>query len=757
MRRQALWLNSNRMTCALALIGMLLAPASIHSQTMVTITVEDSRGAVLQGATVTDSAGTLLGRSDSSGRISVACSIPCILRVNAPGFVEKSLELSTATVVQLEPAAKSEQVTVTAYRAPLGLLDSPVTARLLAQSALDTTAAITLDGELRQLPGVELFRRSSSLVANPSSQGISLRALGSTSASRTLVIQDDVPLNDAFAGTIHWLEQPELAIRSIELMRGGGSDLYGSSAIGGVVNLLPVRPVSDQAELRSSYGAEGTYDDSLMLQSKRGSWGLLTSGGVLGTDGYIQEAPAQRGPVDIASNVHSQNGMAMAERVRGPLRLMLRGSGFNEARGNGTPDQTNGTRLWRYSTGGDWQAPRGGSLIARIYGSTERYRQTFSQIANPTTLRNSEALTKFSLTPYNELGAVAYWSQPLGAGLLLVAGADTHDVRVWDREQSFGSTATLTNLHDHQRDSAAYAEAMWVHKAWTLTASSRMDWFQNFDGKQLLWNGGDWTPSSTQPSQFDQRFFDPRIGLSRRIFTHWSISASGFRAFRTPTPNELYRSTQVGNKLTTPNGNLLSERATGWESGLATERHWGSVRASYFLTQVNRPIVAITTCPTCSPILLKRENLGQIESRGISLDFELRPLHWLAADGGYQYAHATVTQGSQDLGNWIPEVARNMATMNLRAQRQALGSLNIQSRLSGHQYDDDANLFLLHGYFRLDAYASHDFGKRFQFFAAGENLLNRQIEVSKTPTTTLAMPRTERFGLTIRIGGLENR
>ena len=43
---------------------------------------------------------------------------------------------------------------------------------------------------------MELFRRSSSLVANPTSQGISLRGLGSTSASRTLVIEDDVPLND---------------------------------------------------------------------------------------------------------------------------------------------------------------------------------------------------------------------------------------------------------------------------------------------------------------------------------------------------------------------------------------------------------------------------------------------------------------------------------------------------------------------------------------------------------------------------------
>jgi outer membrane receptor protein involved in Fe transport len=125
----------------------------------------------------------------------------------------------------------------------------------------------------------------------------------------------------------------------------------------------------------------------------------------------------------------------------------------------------------------------------------------------------------------------------------------------------------------------------------------------------------------------------------------------------------------------------------------------------------------------------------------------------LAVDGGYQYAHATVTQGSQDLGNWIPEVARNMATMNLRATRPALGTVNLQGRLSGRQFDDDANVYLLHGYFRLDAYAAHDFGRRFELFAAGENLLNRQIEDSKTPTTTLGMPRVGRVGLLVRLGG----
>ena len=87
------------------------------------------------------------------------------------------------------------------------------------------------------------------------------------------------------------------------------------------------------------------------------------------------------------------------------------------------------------------------------------------------------------------------------------------------------------------------------------------------------------------------------MGISRKFLQHWAVSASGFRAFRAPSPSELYRSTQVGNKLTLPNGNLLSERATGWETGLASQWHWGTIRSSYFLTQVNRPIVAVTTNP----------------------------------------------------------------------------------------------------------------------------------------------------------------
>jgi outer membrane receptor protein involved in Fe transport len=661
---------------------------------------------------------------------------------------------------QVPTPAPVTTITVSAYRTPLGTLESPATTRLLTKQTLGSVAAVTLDSKIRQIPGLELFRRSSSLVANPTSQGVSLRGLGSTSASRTLLTQDDVPLNDPTGGWIHWQEQPELAIESVELVRGGASDLYGSSAIGGVISVIPVRPTSAGGELRSLYGGEGTYDTSALAQHKFGSWGLLGAAGIIGTNGYIQQAPAQRGPVDVASNVHSQNAVALAEHDRGPLRLFARVSGFNESRHNGTPYQMNATRLVRYATGADWQGPHSGSLTARFYGSDERYRQTFSTVLNTPnaqnpqcTFRCGETPSRFAYIPDNELGAALRWNQPLGAGFIVIGGAEVHDVRIWDREQTFGTSAAITNLHDHQRDSAAWIEAMWMHKAWTVTASGRMDWFQNYDGHQVNSNGSAWVPSATQPPQFDERIFDPRLGISRKLSEHWAITASGFRAFRAPTPSELYRSTQVGNKLTRPNGNLLSERATGWETGVATEWRWGTVRASYFLTQVNRPIVAVTTNPTSSPILLLRENLGQIESRGVALDYEIALRSWLHADGGYQYANATVTRGPILVGNWIPEVAHNMATLNLRASRPKLGLLSLQSRLSGRQFDDDANAFLLHGFFLLDAYGSRNVGNHVEVFAAAENLFDRAIEVSKTPSTTLGQPRTARFGFNVRLGG----
>src|SRR5712691_9642889 len=74
--------------------------------------------------------------------------------------------------------------------------------------------------------------------ANPTSQGVSLRGIGASGASRALVLDDGIPLNDPFGGWIYWGRIPLAAIERVEILRGGASDLYGSAAMGGVIDCV---------------------------------------------------------------------------------------------------------------------------------------------------------------------------------------------------------------------------------------------------------------------------------------------------------------------------------------------------------------------------------------------------------------------------------------------------------------------------------------------------------------------------------------
>ena len=733
-----------RAISALILLVVALPGGAQTSAAQISGTVVDAGGASVAGAQILDNAGHLLSSSSADGSFTVPAGVESV-EVIAAHFAPATLAIRGPGPIRVALTRPLESVTVTAYRSPLTSLDSPVSTRVLDLQSLHEGAPPALDGKLRQVPGFELFRRTSSLVANPTTEGVSLRGLGSTAASRSLVVFDDVPLNDPFGGWIHWEELPSSAIQSVEVVRGGASDLYGSSAIGGVISITPVRPTSNRLELSSSYASESTTDSSLLGTVNRDKWSGLISAGLIATDGYTLIAPSQRGPIDQPSNVHAPTGLLQFGRDWGKNgSFFLRGSTLDESRHNGTPLTNNGTRLWRYVGGADWS-----NLVLRFYGDSEHYRQTFSNIA---VTRKSEVLTRSVENPANELGAAGHWHQAIGTHLLLLGGADIHDVRGADNEVIFTGAGSLLDTTARQRQTGVYGEVLYTPKAWTISGSARVDHFSNFDAFQTKTPGG-----RTQLPSFSETVFDPRLGVSRRITHGFALNASAFRAYRAPTLNELYRTGQVGQQVTMPNSNLRSERATGWETGFQTDmsRFGSSLRVSYFWTRINRPITALTLSSTPTSSLLERENLGRIESRGISVDYAAVPVSWVSIQGGYQYADATVTQFQQEpqlVGHWIPQVARNMATTQIRLTRRRLGVLSLQGRLSGRQFDDDQNRFLLHGYFQMDAYASHDLYHHIQIFAAGENLFDRTIEVGKTPLTTLGTPRIARFGIRLTFG-----
>lgn len=652
------------------------------------------------------------------------------------------------------PATVQESVTVTADRGLAGINDTASSIAVLGSQQLEQVPALSLDDRLHQVAGFQLFRRTGSWTANPTTEGVSLRGLGSTAASRTLVVTDQVPLNDPFGGWIHWDEIPTLAIRGVDLIRGGSSDLYGSSAIGGVIEVQPVTP-SRPHELVFDADTSGATENSatgdMLVASAGRRFSALAAGSGLSTDGYVPTAPAFRGLVDTESSVAEESGRLELRALSLPagLSAFLRGNVLNEARGNGTPLQTNGTRLWRYVGGADLDGAATQAAL-RLYGARESYRQSFSAIAAD---RNSESLTRLQRVPTDELGLVAQASRNFAHSVTAALGFDIRDLRATDDESPVarGVITSTASISARQRETGGYIDAIWQPGPWSLSGSVRVDSFRTFDAGQTVSTSSVATPLP----EIDELVASPRIGLVRRLPRGISLTGTAFRAFRGPTMNELYRTGQVGSQTTLANPSLLSERATGFELGAELERaRLGRVRATWFWTEVNRPVSAVVLTQTATAQTLQRQNLGQIRSRGIMLEAQSENWHGLDLALGYQLAFATVTAFNSAspaqanlTGNWIPQVPRESVTASANYLAPRLANLHLVSSYTGMAYDDANNQFLLHPYARFDLLADRTLPHGFSIFAGAQNLLNRTIEAGRTPVLTLAAPRLVQGGV----------
>src|SRR5437868_12846800 len=182
-----------------------------------------------------------------------------------------------------------DSITVTATRTPERLAETPASVVILDRRTIAASASPAIDDTLRQVPGFTLFRRSGSRTANPTSQGASLRGIGGSGASRALVLDDGVPLNDPFGGWIFWGRIPRASLDRIEVVRGGASDVYGSGAMSGVVQFIRRK---DDIAIDIDAGSERTATGSLFVPIAYGDWNGNIASDFLTTAGYVLVQPS---------------------------------------------------------------------------------------------------------------------------------------------------------------------------------------------------------------------------------------------------------------------------------------------------------------------------------------------------------------------------------------------------------------------------------------------------------------------------------
>jgi outer membrane receptor protein involved in Fe transport len=719
--------------------------------------VHDQTGAAVAGADVRfhsehysastrtgqDGRFTFSGVPDRSGALTVA----------APGFAGAEREwMATASplVVVLPPAAASERIVVSATRTAMKLSELPGSAVLLSSPDLEANPAVTMDDVLRQVPGFSLFRRSSSRVANPTSQGVSLRGVGPSGPSRALVLEDGVPIVDPFGGWVYWDRIPRAELASVEVFRGGASNLYGSNALGGVIQFLSKTPTRPSASVDLSYGSENTPDLSAWGGTNIAGWDISSAVDMSRTDGYILVPSFQRGAVDAAADSrHATIDGSIAHAVGQNGTAFLRGTFFDESRNNGTPLTLNSTATGFGSAGVNSGIGAHDRLSARIYGQAQGYDQTFSSVASD---RNSEQLTNIQHVPSQEIGTSLQWNHLLGPQTL-IAGIDTQNV-MGASEEEILSTSTYKVSGGRQRSIGILGEDIIRAGKWTLIAGARWDDWKNGHGSITSFPSSS-APTSTLFPDRSETAFSPRLSILRALSRNLSVSLSGYRAFRAPTLNELYRSFRQGNSITQNNAFLGPERLTGAEAGLRDLAFDGRLeaRATVFWADIVDPVTNVTTNVTPTLITRQRQNLGRTRSIGTELDGILRISRRFQFSAGYQYTHATVVDSVPALvGLDVPEVPRHQFSWEARYWNLTQIMLSVQGRYSGAQFDDDLNTFGLGSFYVMDLFAGRQFSHGVTAYIAAENLLNERYAVALSaptdnPLRNLGPPILARIGL----------
>ncbi|MBI3047696.1 MAG: TonB-dependent receptor [Acidobacteria bacterium] len=723
-----------------AVLLQLGAPAQLRT---VSGTVTDAQGSTVPNAIVQlEVGGAVVAEAQTStdGRFAfiTASTDPIRLIVTATGFGQNIATIPAGAgqdvTIALQPAPFFEAVQVTSTRSDVARADPTVTAAVFPSSELLTSAPLSVDDALKMVPGFTLF--PSSRVANPTSQTMMLRGLGGSGVNRSLVLADGVPLNDAFGGWIYWGKVPHAAIDRIEVVRGGGSDLYGADAVGGVVQILTVDPSRSMARVLVEAGNLETGRVSMFGGLRLGPWMIVGAGQWFTTEGYIPVAADERGAIERPAGSKHRSALASVTYLGATgWRIGARGNLYSEDRTNGTVVQVNDTDS-RQASGEVAGAVAGGYLSAHVFGGTQGYDQTFSA-ASAEPPRATEDLNLIQRVPTRLTGGSVQWTRQWNQSTLLVGG-EARSVEGDTLETRFrqGLVLGMSEPGGSQRVGSAFARVMLAPTdRLTLVTGAHID---------------AWRSASSQTS-FSQTVgaFSPRLSFAYRLGASGvALRGSVAGGFRAPTLNELYRSFQIGNDVTLPNEALTPERLRTGDVGVMVSRGRASARATAFWSVLNDTITNVTLSTSPSLNVRQRQNADKMRASGVELEADVR----LPAALSVALTSSIIDSrfaGSSRLRDFrVPQVSGYSVGINVRYDHP-VWTASTQVRVTGPQYEDDVNTRRLRRATVVDAFGGRTLARRVMLFAAVENMFDAEYEIGRIPMRTLGLPRAVRTGFQV--------
>ncbi|MBA3762046.1 MAG: TonB-dependent receptor [Chthoniobacterales bacterium] len=648
--------------------------------------------------------------------------------------------------------AVADAITVSADRLPTAESAGPFALRSLEAEELRRAPQVRLDDILRaQVPGFSLFRRSSSRVANPTTQGVTLRNFGPSGAGRTLVLLDGIPLNDPFAGYVQWNQLPPATLENVIVTPGGGASLFGNAALAGTIFVTSKREEENSAFVQGLIGNADTNGVTFgaTLADKPASFSVW--GERFFTGGYPVLQKNQRGSVDNNASSDSdllQLGSEFLLDENTSLKLQARG--FREERGNGTIYTRNETSGTDASVVFTKRFPQvAAELRLTGYAQSRKYSSTFSSVNGARDLE-IPALNQYDV-PATASGGSIIWAMPLGSRHSLTLGFDARGVEGETNEafRFVGNEFTrLRNAGGEELFLGLFAEETWkLSPAATIVGGIRIDRWQLSDGSRTETDRA--SGRVTLRSRFSDRDgfeVNGRLGSTAELTRSVSIRAAAYTGFRVPTLNELYRPFRVGNAVTEANADLQPEQLLGGEAGV----DWRPAKAvrlagTVFLNRLEDAIGNITIGfgpGTFDPggfipvggVLRQRQNIDLVTAPGLELSGEWQVLPTVFLNASYIYTRPTIDRATESalVGNLLAQSPEHVATGSIEWKPGRRWLLRAEARYNASQFEDDQNAISLAPFFTVDAAVSYEFSAKVSAGLKVENLLNAEVETGKS-------------------------
>lgn len=545
----------------------------------------------------------------------------------------------------------------------------------------------TLDEMLAREPSFSLYRRQSSIAANPTAAGVSLRNTAATAASRTLVLLNGIPQNDPFGGWVYWARYDAATLDSVQIVPAAKSAVWGNQSPAGVIQLTGHPAFQNQHLLRLGAGSQGTLSASTVHQMSNAGQTLGVSFSAFGleSDGFYAVKPSQRGPIDRKLDTRlSGADFKVAWLAAQGLTVEPMVSYYTEERGNGTPLTGNSTdaldlALRVSSVDGDF------SWQALAWQQRREFESTFSSV-NPARTSETLALNQFDVPAIGTGGSFTTlwddggkWTLTAGTDARFVTGETNEDVGTFRRRVAGGEQAVVGLF------SAASFQAT---EKTRLDGSARLDRWQLSDGQRTensLSNGALLRDDDIR----DRSGVEPSASfeISHQLREDLVATASAGTAFRLPTLNELHRPFRVRNDIVEANPGLDAERFFSIAGGAEWEplenltvsanlyQHWiFDAIANVPITDPAQIAAIFGTIPPGGSGA-QRQNVDQAQVRGLEGQVEWLPQQALTLVFSGIWSHTEFTDSSsqpQLEGKPFPQAPdlRLMANAEWRATEQ---------------------------------------------------------------------------------------